>query len=215
MTELRKFGHSCVRFDDGDRALVIDPGSRGFADATAALDGANAVLITHQHADHLDVELVRAAAQADPRLRIWAPAPVVELLGDLGEQVVAVGPDGSFDAAGFRVRTYGGQHALIHPLVPIVANLGYLVDGTVYHPGDSLVVPSDPVRVLLLPAMAPWARLAELTDFAVAVRAPRALPIHDGMVKPELYGGILQMTLAPIAARYEVEFTNWDGPVTV
>jgi hypothetical protein len=49
----------------------------------------------------------------------------------------------------------------------------------------------------------------------VAVRAPRALPIHDGMVKPELYGGILQMTLAPIAARYEVEFTNWDGPVTV
>jgi L-ascorbate metabolism protein UlaG (beta-lactamase superfamily) len=213
MSELRKFGHSCVRFDDGARALVIDPGL--FSDAAAALDGAQAVLVTHQHADHLDVDRVRAAARADSRLRVWAPAPVAELLADLGEQVVAIGPGETVEAAGFEVRTFGGQHALIHPLVPIVANVGYLVDGAVYHPGDSLIVPPEPVRVLLLPSMAPWARVAELTDFAVAVRAPRAFPIHDGLVKPELYNGILQSTLVAIGARYGVEFTNWDGSVTL
>ena len=46
---------------------------------------------------------------------------------------------------------FGGQHALIHPAIPMIANLGYLVDGSVYHPGDSFTVPTAPVSTLLLP----------------------------------------------------------------
>src|SRR4051812_35413537 len=105
--ELTKHRHSCVRIDDGDRSLVLDPG--GFSDLGAALDGADAVLITHEHADHVDLDRVRAAAQADPRLRIWAPSSVAGQLAELGEQVVAVGTGESFEAAGFPVRTFGGQ----------------------------------------------------------------------------------------------------------
>src|SRR6478672_4727642 len=116
--QVTKHGHSCVRFDDGDRALVVDPGV--FSDLDAALDGAQAVLITHEHRDHLDVDRVRAAAHADPRLRVWAPASVAGTLADLGEQVTAVGAGESFDVVGFDVQTFGGQHALIHPLIPIV-----------------------------------------------------------------------------------------------
>lgn len=211
--QLTKFGHSCVRFDDGDRSLVIDPGA--FSDVAAALDGAQAVLVTHEHRDHLDVDKLRAAAKADPRLRIWAPAPVAESLAEFGEQVVSVGAGENFEAAGFAVRTFGGQHALIHPLIPIVANVGYLVDDAVLHPGDSLVVPPVPVRTLLLPSMAPWARVGELIDYAISVHAPRAYPIHDALVKDDLYGGILQGALVPLLARYQVEYRNWDGPLSV
>lgn len=211
MTQLRKYGHSCVRFEDGDRALLIDPGV--FSDVDAALDGAQEVLITHGHADHVDADRLRAAARADSRLRIFAPEPVAATL-NLGEQVVPVEPGETFQAAGFEVRTFGGQHALIHPLIPVVANVAYLVDGTVYHPGDSLVVPAEPVATLLLPSMAPWARVADLIDFAVAVRAPRAYPIHDVLVKPDLYTAILQTNLVPVLARYEIEFASWDGSVT-
>jgi L-ascorbate metabolism protein UlaG (beta-lactamase superfamily) len=211
--ELTKFGHSCVRFDDGDRSLVIDPGA--FSDVAAALDGVQAVVVTHEHRDHLDVEKLRAAATADPRLRVWAPAPVAESLAELGEQVVSVGAGESFDAAGFALRTFGGQHAVIHPLIPIVVNVGYLVEDAVFHPGDSLVVPPVPVRTLLLPSMAPWARIGELIDYAISVRAPRAYPIHDALVKDDLYGGILQQALVPLLARYEVEYRNWDGPLSV
>jgi L-ascorbate metabolism protein UlaG (beta-lactamase superfamily) len=210
--QLTKFRHSCIRVDDGDRTLVLDPGV--FSDVDSALDGADAVLITHEHRDHLDADRVRAAAKADPRLRIWAPASVAGALADLGEQVVAVGPDESFDAAGFAVRTFGGQHALIHPLIPIVANVGYLIDAAVYHPGDSLVVPPVPVQTLLLPAVAPWSKVSEVIDFAIAVRAPRAYPIHDFYVKPDVYYPILQGSLVPILARFAVEFRDWDGPVT-
>lgn len=209
--DLTKHRHSCVRIDDGDRALVLDPGA--FSDLDAALDGAQAVLITHEHLDHVDADRVRAAATADPRLRIWAPHAVAERFADLGEQVVGVGPGESFEAAGFAVRTFGGQHALIHPLIPVVANVGYLIDESVFHPGDSFVVPPVPVQTLLLPAVAPWSKVAEVIDYTIAVRAPRTYPIHDAIVV-DAYHGILRGNLVPIAERFGVDYRDWDGPVT-
>ncbi len=208
--QLTKHKHSCVRIDDGDRALVIDPGA--FSDVDAALDGADAVLITHEHADHIALDPVRAALTADPRLRLWAPASVAAVLADLGEQVVTVGAGESFDAAGFAVQTFGGQHALIHPLIPIVANVGYLVESAVYHPGDSFVVPPVPVSTLLLPANAPWSKMAEIIDFTIAMRAPRAYPIHDALVN-DAYGAILQRNLVPIASGSASSSASWDGSV--
>jgi L-ascorbate metabolism protein UlaG (beta-lactamase superfamily) len=210
--QLTKHGHSCVRIDDGDRTLVLDPGA--FSDLDPALDGADAVLITHEHVDHLNPDRVRAAAKADPRLRIWAPAGVAASLADLGDQVVAVGAGETFEAAGFSVQTFGGQHALIHPLIPIVANVGYLVDGAVYHPGDSFVVPPAPVSALLFPAVAPWSKMAEVIDFAVAVRAPFAYPIHDAIVN-DLYRMVMRNNFAPIAERFGVEVGTFDEPVSV
>jgi len=208
--QLTKFGHSCVRVDDGDRTLVLDPGA--FSDLDPALDGADAVLITHEHVDHVNGDRLRAAAQADPRLRIWAPAGVAASFADLGEQVVAVGAGESFEAAGFDVSTFGGQHALIHPLIPIVANVGYLIGGAVYHPGDSFVVPPAPVSTLLFPAVAPWSRMAEVIDFVIAVRAPKALPIHDGIVN-DLYRMVLRNNMAPILERFGVTLDEFTASV--
>jgi hypothetical protein len=133
---------------------------------------------------------------------------------DVGDQAVAVGPGESFDAAGFRVRTYGGQHAVIHPTIPIVANVGYLVDDAVFHPGDSLVVPPASVRVLLLPSVAPWSKSSEVIDYAVAVRAPRVYPIHDAIAS-DLFRAVVQRNLTPIAAPFGIDYAAWDGPITV
>jgi glyoxylase-like metal-dependent hydrolase (beta-lactamase superfamily II) len=210
--ELTKHGHSCVRVDDGDRTLVIDPGV--FSDVEAALDGADAVFVTHEHPDHLDADRIRAAARADPRLRIHAVAPVAAGLADLGEQVTAVGAGETFTTAGFEVQTFGGQHALIHPTIPVVANVGVLVDGAVYHPGDSFVVPPAPVSALLFPSVAPWSKMSEVIDFVVAVRAPFAYALHDGIVN-DAYRNILRNNCAPIFERFAVAFEGFDGPVSV
>ncbi|WP_375480750.1 MBL fold metallo-hydrolase [uncultured Jatrophihabitans sp.] len=209
--QLTKFRHSCVRVDDGDRALVLDPGL--FSDVAPALDGVDAVLITHEHADHVDPDALRAAAKANSSLRVYAPAAVRETFADLGDQVTAVGPGETFQAAGFDVRTFGGQHAVIHPLVPVIANVGYLIDGAVYHPGDSFAVPQAPVSVLLLPAVAPWSKISETIDFAIAVRAPKAYPIHDAIVN-DYFHGILQNMLKPLAERYAVDFGSFADPVS-
>ncbi|MGI8680370.1 MAG: MBL fold metallo-hydrolase [Jatrophihabitans sp.] len=178
--QLTKFTHSCVRLDDGDRTLVVDPGV--FSEVSAALDGADAVLVTHEHADHVDIGQLRAAAKRDPRLRVWAPEPVAADLADLGEQISTSFAGQAFDAAGFSIRTFGGQHALIHPTIPVVPNVGYLIDDTVYHPGDSLIVPAAPIEVLLAPIHAPWSKTAEVIDFVVSVRAQRVVGIHDSLL---------------------------------
>lgn len=210
--QLTKFTHSCVRLDDGSRSLVIDPGS--FSEVEAALDGADAVLVTHEHLDHVDVDRVRAALQADPRLRLFAPSSVASSFAEFGAQVTSVGAGESFEAAGFPVRTFGGQHALIHPLIPMVANVGYLVADSVYHPGDSFVVPDVPVQTLLLATNAPWSKASEVIDFAVAVRAARAFQIHDSLVT-DVYANIVEGHLVRIAGPFGLDFTHLRPTQTV
>ena len=200
--QISKFVHSCVRLDDGDRRLVFDPGV--FSDVDAALDGVTAVLITHEHPDHVDPVRLRAAAQADHALRIWAPPSVATQLADLGDQVTAVGPGETFTAAGFAVQTFGGQHAVIHPSIPVVANVAYLVEG-VYHPGDSFTVPTAQVDTLLAPITAPWSKVSEVIDFVVSVRAPRVHGIHDASLMPAGLG-IVEAHVGRIGAEHGSEY---------
>jgi L-ascorbate metabolism protein UlaG (beta-lactamase superfamily) len=182
----------------------------------AALEGVAAVLVTHEHADHVDAERLRAAARKDPRLRIWAPPGVARSFADLGEQVVAVSAGETFDAAGFPVRTFGGQHALIHPSIPMVANVGYLLGdgGGVYHPGDSLIVPDVQVDTLLAPLHAPWSKTAEVIDFVVAVRARRVHQIHDGLLN-DIGIGFAEAHVSRIGAEHGSEFAHLRATETV
>jgi L-ascorbate metabolism protein UlaG (beta-lactamase superfamily) len=210
--QLTKFTHACVRFDDGDRSLVVDPGA--FSELDAALDGAQAVLVTHEHPDHIDVDRVKAAARRDPRLRIWAPEPVANALSDLGEQVVTTAPGQAFDAAGFGVRTFGGQHALIHPTIPVIPNVGYLVEDSVYHPGDSLIVPPVRVQLLLVPLHAPWSKTAEVIDFVVSTRAARVHPIHDGLLN-ELGRRFVEAHVKRLGAEHGSDYASWAPGDTV
>ena len=176
---LRKFGHSCVRLEKGGQVLVIDP---GIFTEPEALDGASAVLITHEHTDHLDGDRLRAAAAANPGLEVWTNGSVAALLSDLGPRVHSVGDGSSFSAAGFNVVAVGEFHAIIHPEIPKARTVCFLVDGDVFHPGDSFTLPRSAVRTLLLPIHAPWLKLSEAIDFAHSVRPDRVVAIHDGML---------------------------------
>ncbi|HEV2886738.1 MAG TPA: hypothetical protein VGX49_07505, partial [Jatrophihabitans sp.] len=121
----------------------------------------------------------------NPDLRVWGPQSIVDQLAGnqaLSERLTAVGPGQSFVAGGLQVRTYGGQHALIHSSIPVIANVGYLVGDAIYHPGDSYVVPNADVEAALVPVNAPWAKVAETVDFTISVRARRAFQIHDGLI---------------------------------
>jgi L-ascorbate metabolism protein UlaG (beta-lactamase superfamily) len=194
--ELIKFTHSCVRLEDGaNRRLVIDPGS--FSEVEQALDGVDHVLFTHQHPDHVDVARLTDAARANADLRVWAPKDLADQLNAVAEldgRVTTVGPGESFEAGGFGVRTFGGQHAVIHSSIPVISNVAYLVDDALYHPGDSYVVPPATVEYLLIPLNAPWAKVSETMDFAVSVRAPRMSGIHDALVNEtgrNLYASLL------------------------
>jgi L-ascorbate metabolism protein UlaG (beta-lactamase superfamily) len=177
--ELTKHGHACVVLSDGDRRLVIDPGA--FTDP-AALEGADAVLVTHEHFDHIDPERLRKALDADPALEVWTNTATAAQLDGTGGRVHVVGHGDTFTAAGFDVHVHGELHAVIHPDVPRITNIGFLVDGQVFHPGDAFTVPDEPVATLLLPVHAPWSKVSEVIDYVRAVDADQAYGVHDGLL---------------------------------
>lgn len=167
---ITKFTHACVRLEHEGRVLVVDPGTWS---EPAALDGADAVLVTHEHADHIDV--LRLAGLGVP---VHAPsgADIPHL------ETIKVTAGAEFTAAGFRVRAVGGRHAPVHDGRPDCANLGYVVDGAVYHPGDSLHVPEEPVETLMVPVHGSWMKTAEAIGFVDAVGPRRAFAIHDAQL---------------------------------
>jgi L-ascorbate metabolism protein UlaG (beta-lactamase superfamily) len=192
---ITKFTHSCLRLE-GDGVLVVDPG--GFSERSA-LTGADAVLITHEHLDHLDVDALTDALAQRPEIRIFTHPEVLPKLTAFRDVVTTVEPGQAFSAAGFTVRAYGGQHAVIYPEIPQIANLGFLIsDGAtnLYHPGDSFVVPDgEAVETLFVPLNAPWAKLSESLDFARAVKPERAFALHDALLTDPgiaVYGGHLE-----------------------
>lgn len=201
---ITKFGHACVRIASGDRALVIDPG--GFA-STAAVDGAGAVLITHVHFDHYAIEHLQATDAP-----VFTIAEVAAQIAtddrEVRERVTVIGPGQVFDAAGFRVTAVGELHAPVHSDAPVFFNSGYVVraEETVYHPGDSFSLPEQQVDVLLAPISGPWLKLAEIVDFARAVKAPTTLAIHETLASDvglTMIDSRLSDLLAPYGSAYQ------------
>ncbi|WP_309647166.1 MBL fold metallo-hydrolase [Nocardioides sp.] len=174
---ITKLGHACVRIEHDGAVVVLDPGV--FTDAEA-VDGATAVLITHEHPDHYLPDHLRACDA--PVFTVDAVAARIrEDAPDLLERVTVVAPEERFDV-GVPVRAVGELHAVIHEDYPRFFNSGFVLDvaGTsIYHPGDALTLPGQPVDLLLAPVSAPWLKVSEAIDFVRAVGAPRSLGIHD------------------------------------
>ncbi|MFI5903058.1 MBL fold metallo-hydrolase [Streptomyces cyaneofuscatus] len=177
---LTKKTHSCVRIEKEGRVLVIDPG--GFSEDDAAL-GADVLLVTHEHPDHFNEARLRAGLEANPAAEIWTLRSVADQLSAaFPGRVHTVGDGDAFSAAGFDVTVHGELHAVIHPDIPRITNVGFLVDGSVFHPGDALTVPERPVDTLLLPVMAPWSKISEVIDYVREVKPRRAIDIHDALL---------------------------------
>ncbi|MEU5718021.1 MBL fold metallo-hydrolase [Streptomyces sp. NPDC020403] len=177
---LTKKKHSCVRLERNGQSLVIDPG--GFTEEDAAV-GADAILVTHEHPDHFDETRIRAGMESDPGVHVWTLRSVAEQLSAaFPGRVHTVGHGDTFSAAGFDVQVHGELHAVIHPDIPRITNIGFLVDGSVFHPGDALTVPDRPVDTLMLPVMAPWNKISEVIDYVREVKPRRAIDIHDALL---------------------------------
>jgi L-ascorbate metabolism protein UlaG (beta-lactamase superfamily) len=201
---ITKLGHACVRLEHDGHVVVVDPG--GFTEPDAA-DGATAVLITHQHPDHLDLDRLRATDA--PIFTIQAVRDQIAE-GDpaVAERVTVVAPGEQLDV-GLPVTAVGELHAVIHPDLPRIRNSGYVVDvgGTrVYHPGDALSPPGGPVDVLFLPVHAPWSKISEVADFSRTVGAGRSVAVHDGLLNDnghQIVGTVLRGLLDTDRHTYE------------
>jgi len=202
--ELTHFGHSCLLAsfpgaDGGQTATILfDPGN--FSHGFEGITGLTAILVTHQHPDHADPERLPALVEANPGAALYADPATAAQLGGAWQAVHA---GDQFSIAGLTVRGMGGRHAVIHPEIPVIDNISYVVGddehpARLMHPGDALLVPDEEVHVLATPAAAPWMKISEAVDYLRAVAPEHAVPIHQGIVAPEArgiyYGRLTEMT---------------------
>jgi L-ascorbate metabolism protein UlaG (beta-lactamase superfamily) len=183
------YGHSCVLAETGTTRLLFDPGtfSKGFEEVRDI----TAILITHQHPDHLDEQRLAALVAANPGVELVVDPASAQTVAALGLTARTVRPGETFQIGDARIDAVNGNHAIIHPEVPVPPNVGYVVDdGAFYHPGDSFFRPEQSVDVLGLPTGAPWQKLSEAVDFLRVVKPRVAVPIHEGVLAvPQMYYG--------------------------
>lgn len=166
--------HACVRLEHEDTRVIVDPGSFGVPEDLAAVD---AVLITHVHPDHIDMEALTAARQENPDLPIHAPASVA---GELGVDVTVVAEGDRLSVGALDIEVTGSEPAVVARCAPVAENVGYLFNGAVLHPGDAFQ-PLDGVDTVLLPVNGPWVKILDVEEFLRDHRPTRFIGIHDGI----------------------------------
>lgn len=181
--QITRLGHSALLFETADTRVLVDPG--GFSDDWHSVTDLAAVMATHQHADHIDVDRLPGLLGANGDARLIVERAVADMV-EHDAETAAVGE--TLQVGDFEIEVVGGSHAIIHEDIPRVGNVGYVFsDGSgprVFHPGDSLTTIPDGIDVLAAPLAAPWSNVGATVDFVRAVGAERTFPIHDAIVSP-------------------------------
>ena len=172
---ITKYEHATLLVTLGDESLVIDPGSFLTPPEYPAV---TAIVVTHEHADHWTPEQVRRILDKSPDARILGPQGVATAMGD-EFTVEVVAPCYTVEVGDFTLRFFGGQHAVIHSSLPVIDNVGVLVNDELYYAGDSYTVPEAQVGTLAAPIGAPWLKIGEAMDYVLDVKPKRAFYVHD------------------------------------
>lgn len=208
--KITKYNHACIVLEHDNETLVIDPGNLSPDFKTP--DHVAAIVITHEHADHLDTTHLAAIFEKNPDAVIIGPASLAAPLGDLRFRAAVT--DAPMTVGGFELSFYGDKHALIHSSLPQVDNLGVAVNRLFYYPGDAFTVPGTPIDVLAIPDAGPWMRIGEAMDFLVAVHPRFAFPVHDAIASSE-GKAIADKLLGQVAAANGITYKRLDGTIEI
>jgi len=207
---ITKYQHACLVLEKGGQRVVVDPGV--WTEDFVVPEKVVAIVVTHEHPDHFDMEKLKAIVAASPDAVIYAHEAVTSQIEGLKTQSVAAGELAK--AGDFVLRFTGGEHAIIHTTYPIAANLGVIIDDALYYPGDSFVLPEAVVHTLALPVSAPWMKVSEAMDFLIAVKPVRAFPTHDAILS-SIGHGLADRMLGQVAEQNDIKYERLPFGTTI
>ncbi|HZX99781.1 MAG TPA: MBL fold metallo-hydrolase [Dermatophilaceae bacterium] len=177
-------GHACLLVETGGQRILLDPGA--FSSRIADVTGLDLILVTHQHADHVDLQRLPALLEINPQARLYAEpqaAAVMEEAG-IGAEHTVSGKALTFGRV--QVTPVGEMHALINEALPRVGNLGVVLraegEPSLFHPGDAYDCEPGQIDILALPLNAPWTASRDTIAFAQRISPRACVPIHDALL---------------------------------
>lgn len=170
-----KHEHACLEIEHSGDTLIIDPG--GYTTLLVGVTDVVGVVITHEHADHWSDDQLELIIKNNPDVRLLGPAGVAAAANKYPIETVNAGD--TVELGPFTLSFYGGEHAVIHESIPIVDNLGVLVNNTLYYAGDAYTNPGVDVDTLAVPAGAPWLKIGDVMDYVAEIAPKRAFPVHE------------------------------------
>src|SRR5919202_308846 len=176
-----KYEHACFTVEKDEQILVVDPGK--FSTDFIAPENVVAVVITHEHGDHFDQEQLASIIDKNPDAVIFGHDAITSKIEVFATHAVKTGD--VVQAGPFTLEFHGNQHAVIHSSIPVIPNLGVLINELLYYPGDSFTRTHKPIGTLAIPVAAPWMKIGEAMDFLQLIKPRFAFPTHDKILSSE------------------------------
>lgn len=200
---ITKFGHCCLLIEVKGVRILTDPGNYN---TTPEVERVDAILITHEHQDHLHMESLREVLAHNPQVRVISHASVGKILDEAGIEYTLIADGEAVDVRGVSIESSGSEHACIHHDLPKVQNTGFFIDETLFYPGDSFHNPKKDIALLALPVAGPWMKLEEAIEYAKLIKPKVVFPVHDGMLRQGIQLGptrrIPTLLLEPLGIKY-------------
>jgi L-ascorbate metabolism protein UlaG (beta-lactamase superfamily) len=179
--KIKKIGHCCLVIETKGIRIMTDPGT--FTNAQDQEKNISLIVISHEHQDHFHIESVKNVLANNPEAKIVTNSSVGKLLDAENIPYEVVEHGGSTTILDIVLEGFGEKHGVIYKDMGQVQNTGYMIDNTLFYPGDALTNPEKPIGILALPTAGPFLKMSEVIDYTILLKPTKAFPVHDAIMK--------------------------------
>lgn len=197
--KISKHIHSCMVVEDQGKTILVDPGNYSYDEKALdvnKLEQLDAIVITHEHPDHMYIPWIKEILQKFPNTPTYTTASAKLILEQEGI------PD---------VNTQGNEFISLEPVPhekiwmgPACQNVLATLFGKFATPGDSHTFTTS-AEVLALPVQAPWGSTTRAVELALELKPKVIIPIHDWHWRDEARKAFYQR-LKEYFAQYTIDF---------